>query len=127
MLVVKATSYGFRTVIGVVLNPHEPHWIHEVGSPYLGDDGVPLLDSGGNPLLVTERVPPLTHSGDTCHNCRNNWQYAEAIFDGDDQYYLDSVRGKVLKSTGMLAEELTNKLTGSARRVSLVESVGKEI
>ena len=68
MKVIKATDYGFRKVVRVLINDQDPQWVHDYGTP------------------------DFEHTGDTadpdqtktvCLDCRNNWNVFEAQFDGD--------------------------------------------
>ena len=70
MKIIKATDYGFRKVVRVLLNDTDPQWVHE--------------DAAG------KRTPaPAGHTGNTdegkkaCPECRNNWNVFEAQFDRD--------------------------------------------
>ncbi len=70
MKIIKATDYGFRKVVRVLLNDQDPQWVHE--------------DAPGI------RTPaPAGHTGNTdegkeaCSECRNNQNVFEAQFDGD--------------------------------------------
>lgn len=68
MKVIKATDYGSRKVVRVLINDNDPQWVHE-----------------GEPA-------PSNHTGDTqdpdatkevCTECRNNWNVFETQFEGD--------------------------------------------
>lgn len=82
MEIIKATNYGFRTVLLVLMNPGEPEWIHRVGSPLRDDVGAIVHDDAGKVAVVPP--PPADHvfDGTVCHNCRYNWVVRELIFDG---------------------------------------------
>ena len=68
MIVTKATDYGNRKVVRILLNDADPQWFH-----------------GQEPA-------PAGHTGDTedpdttkqvCKECRNNWNIFETQFEGD--------------------------------------------
>ena len=70
MKIIKATDYGFRKAVRVLLNDADPQWVH------VDDAGVRTPapeDHTGNTDDVGE-VDPL---------CRNNWNVFEAQFDGE--------------------------------------------
>ena len=70
MKIIKATDYGFRKVIRVLLNDTDPQWVHE--------------DEKGK-----QTPAPVGHTGNTdegkeaCSECLNNWKVFEAQFDRD--------------------------------------------
>lgn len=69
MKVIKATSYGFRTVIVVSHNPNDPDYVHSDESPH------PLANVNG--CTPDEGQPNV---------CTSNHQLQEFIFDGLEQY-----------------------------------------
>ena len=67
MKIIKATDYGFRKVVRIVMDETLPRWVH--------------LDG---------KASPQTHTGDTeekgktvCQECRSNWDIREYQFDGN--------------------------------------------
>lgn len=86
MRIIKATNYGVRTVIQVVLNPEDPEWVHVFGLPWRDGNGEITHDSHGEVVLVTSPVVDPEETGESCFNCRYNWIVREVIFDGDAQF-----------------------------------------
>ena len=92
MKIIKATDYGFRKVVQVVLNPDDPQWVH--------DDG----------------PAPEGHTGDTsesdtaCHDCRMNWKVVEVKWDGDELYNISENGDKILKTSDELVAEILAKM-----------------
>ena len=86
MEIIKAVEYGERTVIRVCLNPGEPEWVHYVGSQSRDGSGGLEFKDDGSPLLITSRVVLSGETGETCHNCRYNWDITEVILEGADLY-----------------------------------------
>lgn len=82
MLVTSAIDYGERLVIRVCLNPDAPEWVHIVGSNRLDATGQLVLTDQGDPVLIVSGDVPPGETGETCHNCRSNWDTREFIFDG---------------------------------------------
>ena len=93
MKIIKATDYGFRKVVQVVMNPDDPQWIH--------DDG----------------PAPEGHTGDTsesdaaCHDCRINWKIVEVKWDGDEMYNVAEDGTKILKTDDELVAEILAKMS----------------
>ncbi len=106
MKILKATNYGFRTVIQVLLNPDDSEWVHVVGSQIRDAAGHCVVDGRGEPVLITDVAVPMGEPGDTCHNCRYNHRVKEIIFDGDGQFYTNADGQWVRKTEGMFLEEL---------------------
>ena len=74
MLVKKATSYGFRTVIVVCHNPGDPEYAHSDGTSH------PVANVNG-----------CTPDTDGPHVCTYNHRLEEFIWDGETQF-VDGVR-----------------------------------
>jgi len=69
MKCIRATNYGFRTVIVVCHNPDDPEYLHEDGSPHPAENvNGCLADAAG--IVV----------------CHTNHQIEEFLWDGDEQY-----------------------------------------
>ena len=66
---IKATSYGFRTVIVVCHNPDEPEYVHSDDSPH-----PPANIDGCSPEDGELNI------------CTSNHRLEEFIWDGDEQY-----------------------------------------
>ena len=90
MKIIKATNYGFRTVLVVCINPEDPEWVHRVGEPLRDEFGQDLFDDSGEMLTIQATDEPCAETGETCHNCRQNWQRVEVIFDGEEQGETDA-------------------------------------
>ena len=68
MIVTKATDYGNRKVIRIILNDTDPQWLH-------GQEPAPAGHTGD-----TEDPDPTKQ---ICKECRNNWKIFETQFEGD--------------------------------------------
>lgn len=86
MKVISAVDYGFRVVVRVVDDPSIPEWVHIVGEPRLDDQGRAVIRENGEPSLIQTITVPPGETGETCQNCRYNWDVTEVIFDGSDLY-----------------------------------------
>jgi len=89
MKIIKAVKYVGRTVIRICHNPDQPPWVHIVGDQKVSVEGDLLFLADGLPDLVTSTLPPPGHTGETCHNCRYNWDVSEIVFDGPDLFHVD--------------------------------------
>lgn len=74
MKVVKATRYGFRTVIVVCHNPDEPEYVHSDGSAH------PSLNVNG-----------CASGAGESHVCTSNHRFQEFVWDGAAQYDDDGI------------------------------------
>ena len=94
--IIRASDYGYRKVITVVLNPDDSRWVHT-------DKSLHPLDNLSN-----------------CPNsmvCTNNWYYREFIWTGEDLfYYSDDGDKKVRtgKTDEMLKAEVVAGLKADA-------------
>jgi len=86
--IISAKDHGHRVVIRIVHNPTAPEWVHIVGNQILSAEGVPRLLPDGEPDLVASTLPPPGHTGETCRNCRYNWDVSEIVFDGPDLFHI---------------------------------------
>ena len=92
MKIIKATDYGYRQVVQVVMNPDDPQWIHEDGPAPGGHTG------------------DTTQSDTPCHDCRMNWNVVEVKWDGDEMYNIAENGTKTLKTDDELAAEVVTRL-----------------
>ena len=92
MIIIKATDYGFRKVVQVVMNPDDPQWIHEDGPAPSGHTG------------------DTTQSDTPCHDCRINWNVVEVKWDGDEMFSVNEDGEKILKTDDDLVAEMKVQL-----------------
>ena len=103
MKIISAIDYGYRTVLRVCLNPDQPNWVHVVGEHMRDREGVPMYNDSGGPVLLTSDKVSVGETGENCHNCRQNWEIVEVIFEGADLYGEDMDGGPVRLSDDDLA------------------------
>jgi len=101
---IKATNYGFRTVIVVCHNPDDPEYLHD--------------DSTAHP---SENVSgcPADESGDNL--CHYNHRLQEFIWDGDEQY-----EDGVLRTTDSFWDEICKLCIPSPAPEVIAELIGLE-
>ena len=75
MRVIKATHYGFRTVVIVCFNPDDPEYTHDDGSAHPADNVHGCAATGDPEINI----------------CHNNHRIEEFTWDGDDQYDANGV------------------------------------
>lgn len=101
MKIIKATDYGFRKVVQVVMNPDDPQWVHEDGPAPAGHTG------------------DTTQSDTPCHDCRLNWEVVEVKWDRSEMYKEDGV----LKTDDELAAEVMTMLAASQDKKETIVSL----
>ena len=105
MHILKATDYGFRKVIRVVLDDAVPEWVHPDGSPHTDATGrgpeTVEVDGNPQPGALTAGLAP----GTECHECRYGWTVREFTFTGSELY-----KGKRLKTNAELKAEVLAQL-----------------
>lgn len=99
--VLKATDYGHRIAITVVLNPQDPRYVHADGTAHPPEnvDGCP---HSRDPLtgLENQDVP----------GCRSNWQVVQYTWDGPDTFYTDAQGQRRRKTNSILKKELKARI-----------------
>lgn len=127
MRIIKATGYGYRTVIVVCLNSDAPEWVHVVGRQFRDGAGQPVFNVDGTPRLIQSPDVPDGETGESCHNCRSNWEVREFVFDGEDQYRLDDKGLRVRKVAQDYLVEVTKALSLVGLPMPLSGLVGEEV
>lgn len=87
MRIIKATNYGFRTVITVCHNPDDPEYVHS------DDSAHPLANVNG--CIPDEGQPDV---------CTYNHRLQEFLWDGPEQY-----ENGILRSPESLWDEICEK------------------
>jgi hypothetical protein len=105
MEVIKATSYGFRTVIVVCHNPDEPEYIHS------DDSAHPPLNVNG--CIPGEGEPPV---------CASNHQLQEFVWDEVEQYDEDGI----LRSPESFWAEICEQCVSPPDPEEMVSLIGLE-
>jgi len=104
--VIFAKDYGNRVVVRVTTNPDDLEWVHVVGEP--------VMDATGQPTAkkVAKATPDHAKSetGETCHNCRYNWNVREFVWTGDQLLKEDADGKSVRKTDAELMTEVTERL-----------------
>ena len=104
MKVIKATNYGFRTVVVVSHNPNDPEYVHS-------DDSLhPLANING--CTSDEEQPNV---------CTFNHRLQEFIWDGDEQY-----EDGILRTPESLWDEICEKCLPSPNPEVIVGLIGLE-
>ena len=110
MKITKATDYGFRVVVQVVMNPDDSQWVHKGGLPHTPSTarGPDVVDASGNstPGAIDRNLAP----GTECHACRNNWYICEVKWDGDELYIIGDDGIRRLKTGDELKAEIIQQL-----------------
>lgn len=127
MRIIKATNYGTRTVIRVVLNPNDPEWVHTPGEPVRDRNGFPMLDGAGEFLLVSTPDVAPGETGETCHNCHYNWTVRETIFDGAEQDVEEEGGEFRRKTDEEFIAEVVARLLVAPLPEPMVAMVGQEV
>ena len=104
MKCVKATHYGFRTVIVVCHNPDDPEYVHS------DDTSHPLANVNG--CVPNEGQPTV---------CTYNHRLQEFIFDGSEQY-----EGGALRTDESFWAEICDRCVTLADPENLTGLVGLE-
>jgi len=119
MKVIKATEYPeiFRTVLRVCFNPDDPEWVHKIGKQRKDIDGELMVMEDESPMFITSSDIEPDCTGETCHNCKYNWEVREFVFDGKSRFYNDegqTVAKTVLQYIEDIKKILDNEVTSSS-------------
>ena len=121
MKIIKATNYGFRTVVKVLLNPDAPEAIHADGSPHTGKPTTAVTAA----FFGEFDRPP--RSWEWCHKCTYNWQITEIQWDGDEQYNITEDGSKTLKTSDQLIAEIQLRLQPPSEAQAITELAERTI
>lgn len=93
MKIVKATDYGFRKIIRVLLNPDDPQFLHRDGSPHPPEntEGCPLERN----LVTGQEIVGKP-------GCYLNWKVREFVFDDPKltwEQCMDKVKAELVPPT----------------------------
>ncbi len=99
MRIQKATDYGFRKVVRVVVNDDEPEWIHPRDR-----DAAHTADTARG---ADGELDATLAAGTECHACVLNWDIREIVFEGSDLELEDQeLQEKALDMAAAKVEEV---------------------
>lgn len=86
MRIEKATDYGFRKVVRVIINDSDPQWIHpeDNGATHRSNNARgPATRNPATGARARGVLVPGLAAGTECHACQNNWEVQEYLYEGD--------------------------------------------
>ena len=113
MKIIKATDYGYRKVIVVVLNSDEPEAVHGDGTAH----------TGAPPMGTDLSLKPW----EWCHDCRYNWQLREFLWTGDELYTRRKDGTRRVKTDAELVSEIKTALQPPTPATTLAALVGRDL
>lgn len=120
--ILKASDYGFRKVIVVVLNPDDPQWVHTDGSVH------PVSSKINCVPVATPGVDSLGKPLDSYYGiCTYNWKEREFIWTGDEMYKLNAEGQQVEKTASDLTKEIEGALTPAPVATAMTSLVDKVV